>query len=513
MGECISVEQEGPVEVSVPTPGKRVLRVPESCGSVASLYPASGLDDISALLRRPSADVSLEELAGSTELHCSHSVETCFETEDQAELCVLCLDTLASEPLGVCVDSRGRRTCPHYFHLACLRQVEGCLCPQCRLRFGRRACLPPLREDPIQWMRLVSLSGEDHLSVRDVQAVLNALLSSTPKRVEAFVSASWSTWTLGEEFLGETRISAFALAIDAVLPEVQTTETELPVRLMPTPSGCDSQVCGVHAAATVPGELCSCGRVHVLRGDRVKRNPVWERIVDGGENDVGTVVRCDESAAAVMVSWDHTHEPTTYSWPSCRHLHEVVHVPFQDTGFDGLRPVVEATNLNDAEPQLFDFVRVVSCASEVQQWFDSRPACGCCDQRCRRNFQWTTNVGRHVGRAGYVLQKDPSDGNVLIEFVGRCHCQLHFPLCAVERLRDQDEGADHPRFALDARVECKLSQKWYSGTVTRLRWREKGWGDRPTAPYIVRLDDGRAVFAPFDSDGCIRFLEQKIHRT
>jgi len=362
-------------------------------------------------------------------------------------------------------------------------------------------------------MRLVSLSGEDHLSVRDVQAVLNALLSSTPKRVEAFVSASWSTWTLGEEFLGETRISAFALAIDAVLPEVQTTETELPVRLMPTPSGCDSQVCGVHAAATVPGELCSCGRMHVLRGDRVKRNPVWERIVDGGENDVGTVVRCDESAAAVMVSWDHTHEPTTYSWPSCRHLHEVVHVPFQDTGFDGLRPVVEATNLNDAEPQLFDFVRVVSCASEVQQWFDSRPACGCCDQRCRRNFQWTTNVGRHVGRAGYVLQKDPSDGNVLIEFVGRCHCQLHFPLCAVERLRDQDEGADHPRFALDARVECKLSQKWYSGTVTRLRWREKGWGDRPTAPYIVRLDDGRAVFAPFDSDGCIRFLEQKIHRT
>uniref|UniRef100_A0A7S1FAX9 RING-type domain-containing protein n=1 Tax=Noctiluca scintillans TaxID=2966 RepID=A0A7S1FAX9_NOCSC len=513
MGECISVEQEGPLEVSVPTPGKRVLRVTESCGSVASLSPASGPDDISALLRRPSADVSLEELAGSNDLHCSNSVQAFFETEGQADLCVLCLDTLASEPLGVCVNSSGRRTCPHYFHLACLRQVEGCVCPQCRLRFGRRARLPPLREDPIQWMRLVSLSGEDQLSVRDVQAVLNGLLPSTPKQVEAFVSASWSTWTLGEEFLDEARISAFALAIDGALPKVQTTETELPVRLMPTPSGCDSQVCGVHAAATAPGELCSCGRVHVLRGDRVKRNPVWERIVDGGECDFGTVVRCDESAGVVVVLWDHAHEPITYSWPSCRHLHEVVHVPFQEAGSDGFRPVVEASELHDAEPQLFDFVRVLPCASEVQQWFDSRPACGCCDQRCRRNFQWTTNVGRHVGRAGYVLQKDSSDGNVLIEFVGRCHCQLHFPLCAVERMRDQDEGADHPRFALDARVECKLSQKWYSGTVTRLRWREKGWGDRPTAPYIVRLDDGRAVFAPFDSDGCIRFLKKEIHRT
>ena len=52
----------------------------------------------------------------------------------------------------------------------------------------------------------------------------------------------------------------------------------------------------------------------------------------------------------------------------------------------------------------------------------------------------------------------------------------------------------------------RLVDQWFLGTVMRLRWREKGWGDRRTAPYIVRLDDGRTVFAPLDSDGCVRAI-------
>jgi len=45
-----------------------------------------------------------------------------------------------------------------------------------------------------------------------------------------------------------------------------------------------------------------------------------------------------------------------------------------------------------------------------------------------------------------------------------------FPLGAVERLQDQDSGVDSPRFAVNAKVECRLVDQWFLGTVMRLRW-------------------------------------------
>ena len=58
--------------------------------------------------------------------------------------------------------------------------------------------------------------------------------------------------------------------------------------------------------------------------------------------------------------------------------------------------------------------------------------------------------------------------------------------------------------AVSTRVECKMGSGWFPGSVNRVWWREPGWKDRPTAPYSVRLDDGRFVFAPCDSDVVVR---------
>lgn len=427
-------------------------------------------------------------------------------SDSEPELCVVCLDTLATEPVGVCVDVDGRRTCPHYFHLACLQQVEGCLCPQCRTRLWRRAPLPEPREEPAAWLRLVSLSGEDALRPKDVAAALGALLPVPLDRLESFVLASWHGWTKGETLLREARIPAVAAAIERALPVMSTYRA--PLRLRLTPSGCDSTAkMSLHAAQSAPGTVCDCGRIHALRGDRVRRGLAWTSgDLDGGAGNLGTVVRCDEQTGLVTVRWDYSTEaePLDHAWPFNPSNHEVVHAPFSELGRP--RPQVRGREPWEQEPQLFDHVRVLPDVVEVQQLFDSRPICGCAQPKCRRAFQWSAAAGRHVGRTGYVMQKDSAEGSVVVEFTGRCHCTLSFPLGAVERVQDQDSGVDSPRFAVNAKVECRLVDQWFLGTVMRLRWREKGWGDRRTAPYIVRLDDGRTVFAPLDSDGCVRAI-------
>ena len=56
------------------------------------------------------------------------------------------------------------------------------------------------------------------------------------------------------------------------------------------------------------------------------------------------------------------------------------------------------------------------------------------------------------------------------------------------------------RFKVGDRVKCCVDEgRWASGTVIKLWWWQGFY-----APYQVELDEGRLVFAPEDSDGCIR---------
>ncbi|CAJ1379678.1 unnamed protein product [Effrenium voratum] len=99
----------------------------------------------------------------------------------EMETCPICLDVLCCQPLGVCVDSCGRRSCGHFFHLSCLERVEGAHCPQCRTRFTLRAPVPNLGD---AWVRLVAPQGLR----RDVAAGLRACLELPHEEVDRLLS-------------------------------------------------------------------------------------------------------------------------------------------------------------------------------------------------------------------------------------------------------------------------------------------------------------------------------------
>ncbi|KAJ1449660.1 hypothetical protein M885DRAFT_534893 [Pelagophyceae sp. CCMP2097] len=61
------------------------------------------------------------------------------------------------------------------------------------------------------------------------------------------------------------------------------------------------------------------------------------------------------------------------------------------------------------------------------------------------------------------------------------------------------------RFLEQARVECCVGRdEWLAGNVVKLWYREPGFPPGFFAPYQVHLDDGRLIFAPEDSERCIR---------
>jgi hypothetical protein len=61
------------------------------------------------------------------------------------------------------------------------------------------------------------------------------------------------------------------------------------------------------------------------------------------------------------------------------------------------------------------------------------------------------------------------------------------------------------RFGLGAAVECRIgAAEWAPGVVVALWYREPSWPNGSFAPYQIRLDDGRDLFAPADMDQIIR---------
>ena len=75
-----------------------------------------------------------------------------------------------------------------------------------------------------------------------------------------------------------------------------------------------------------------------------------------------------------------------------------------------------------------------------------------------------------------------------------------------------DSGQSAPnqgslRFEIGARVECRQDPpgRWNGGTVVGRFYREPEWPPGEVAPYQVQLDDdGPLIYAPVDSDDCIR---------
>jgi hypothetical protein len=71
----------------------------------------------------------------------------------------------------------------------------------------------------------------------------------------------------------------------------------------------------------------------------------------------------------------------------------------------------------------------------------------------------------------------------------------------------EDDASVDLRFALGTEVLCLVGpNEWAPGKVSQLWYRESDWPEGSFAPYQIILDDGRAIFAPFDNDHLIRLL-------
>lgn len=69
-------------------------------------------------------------------------------------------------------------------------------------------------------------------------------------------------------------------------------------------------------------------------------------------------------------------------------------------------------------------------------------------------------------------------------------------------------GLPELRFEVGQKVECRVGPDevtgWAKGVIMQLWYREMDWAEGSYAPYKIKLDDGREIFAPGDVDMVIR---------
>ena len=69
------------------------------------------------------------------------------------------------------------------------------------------------------------------------------------------------------------------------------------------------------------------------------------------------------------------------------------------------------------------------------------------------------------------------------------------------------------RFAIGDDVMCRTSDGWVGGKITKQFWRNDYMPPGVTAPYKIRLDDGKLIWAPEDDDRFIRARGAKKAKT
>jgi hypothetical protein len=79
---------------------------------------------------------------------------------------------------------------------------------------------------------------------------------------------------------------------------------------------------------------------------------------------------------------------------------------------------------------------------------------------------------------------------------------------------DAEWPPDEPielRFHIGSFVLCRVGPtEWAPGHVFQLWYREPHWPPASFAPYKIRLEDGREIYAPADMDQIIRLDTSKV---
>eukprot|EP00913_Durusdinium_trenchii_P025666 g24089.t1 len=210
---------------------------------------------------------------------------------------------------GLTADLEGQRSCAHFFHLRCLERVEGPHCPQCRGRFFRRAPLP--RPTEHGWRQLVAptglrrelAAGPDGLVwsfFMEKMSGLRACVELPPDEVEALLSNY-----ADDDFLSGEQMYEILKSVQDYVPDLAD----------PEPKVCKEEPKG--------GCRCPCGRMHVRRGDRVKRGKgqaedgrrMARRGVCGVCGEATWPKEESDARGRVLVKWDRLPKVHQYSWP------------------------------------------------------------------------------------------------------------------------------------------------------------------------------------------------------
>ena len=70
-------------------------------------------------------------------------------------------------------------------------------------------------------------------------------------------------------------------------------------------------------------------------------------------------------------------------------------------------------------------------------------------------------------------------------------------------IKEEDIATTTLRFAIGTRVECNCGG-WEPGTVVKTFYRQSSFPPGTFAPYQIRLDNGKLIYAPIDEDRVVR---------
>lgn len=386
-------------------------------------------------------------------------------------------------------------------------------------------------DDSAAWFSHVRSSVDHGLTRHELAAALKATTVLHPDDVDALIESSWHVWTQGrEELQGAESLEALAASIARYLPNKSSKDRPAPV------DHWDDGSAKLEDGHTTSGAVCSCGQIHVRRGDRIRRGPMESEIDDQeiSEGQLGTIVSIGIGQESVIVKWDRSREDSahSYTWPDPEGL-MLQPAKFAEVALDvselqtytglssvaadellrqglakcslGTRRDIEADLKNAITeqklseeslrkpPKQFHRARILPDKLLVQQWFDQVPPCKCSNASCSGGVQWSSRAAKHLGRESVVLKIDKDDDTVLVETQGPCNCQIWYPHQALQRVYDPDVFRTM-EFEVDDHVECRMEKGWEKGVVTDVLWR--GEERRGPVPYSVKLDTGVDISVP-----------------
>jgi len=347
--------------------------------------------------------------------------------------------------------------------------------------------------------------------MHEVSPALKATLFLSPDDVDALVESSWQAWSRGSGLHDPASFLKLAASIEKYMPPVSSGPAV-------SQNHWEDDSAKLEDGHTRSGVVCSCGQVHVRRGDRIRRGHLESDVdeFDVTVGQLGTIVRIGQGEESVTIKWDRCEKVHSYMWPDPEMLilapagfgevaEDVIELQKQ-TGWSSIA-AEESLRLGAKESEAmseeqlrepikpYHRVRILPDKLLVQQWFDGLKPCQCNKPNCSGGVQWSSRANKHLGREALVLKVDESDGTAMVETRGPCTCKIWYPRLALAPVYDPDLEIK-PEFKVGDRVECKM-ENWEKGKVTEVLW--QGADRTGPVPYSVKLDNGQEISVPYYS--------------